>query len=62
MKTPIPFSDRPVDKSRSLSMLLALGMVMANGARADARANRERLLRRLHRDDGIGPDDEGALR
>lgn len=52
MKTPISFSDRPVDRNRSLSMLLALGMVMANGARADARESRARVLRRLHRDDG----------
>jgi hypothetical protein len=38
-------TDVPVDKRRSLSMMVALGLMMANGARADARARRERVRR-----------------
>ena len=44
MKTNIP-----IDKSQSLSMLRALGLMLANGARADARESRERARRQLER-------------
>lgn len=40
--------DNP-DRKRSLSMMMTLGMVLANGARADARDSRERVRRQLDR-------------
>ena len=54
MPTDISRNSNPVDNSsperkRSLSMLMALGMMLANGARADARDSRERLRRQLER-------------
>jgi hypothetical protein len=39
----------PVDKKRSLSLLMTLGTMLANGARADARDSNERMRRQLER-------------
>jgi hypothetical protein len=39
----------PIDRKRSLSLLMTLGMMMANGAREDARDRRERVRRKLER-------------
>lgn len=47
MKSLLSLYEKPVEKHRSLSMLLTLGTLMANGARAEAREHRDRLLRRL---------------
>jgi hypothetical protein len=42
-------SNAPADKQQSLSMLMTLGVMLANGARADARDSRERVRRQLER-------------
>lgn len=39
----------PFERKHSLSLMMALGMMLANGARADARDKRERLQRQLER-------------
>jgi len=49
MKTNVPEGNVPVDKQRSRSLMMALGMMLASGARADARDTRERLRRQLER-------------
>lgn len=51
MKKILSFEDGPIDKQRSLSMLMTLGAIMADGARAEARQQRERLRRRFAGDD-----------
>lgn len=47
MRKILTFEDRPVDKQLSLSMLMKLGAIMADGARAEALEQRERLRRRF---------------
>jgi hypothetical protein len=54
MKSDVSRNAVPVDKKRSLSMLMTLGMMLANGARADARDSRERVRRQLERVAGAG--------